>query len=285
MLSLGFGCSLRLVCGIFDKSQGWYFYRPRYRSKVTRIERPELMEAVRTVVNSRPATYGYRRVHAMVKRLSIACDPKTVNRYMALKLWLSNERQKRQTRQRREGIVAVAEPDKRWASDITIIKAWNSERGRLSIVIDCGSRQVIECLWARSIKGDDIGRMVQRAVRKRFENGAIPVNGSVEFLSDNGPEYIKTELRLLLRQMGFTVCNTPIRSPESNGIAESFFKSFKRDYVYQNVCESFEDIAVKIGGWIEDYNTKAPHSALGMLTPAQFYEDWKLKSRLQVVQK
>jgi len=77
--------------------------------------------------------------------------------------------------------------------------------------------------------------------------------------------------------MGFVVCNTPIRSPESNGIAESFFKSFKRDYVYQNLCESFDDIAGKIGGWIEDYNTQAP--------PAQFYEDWKLKSRLQVVQK
>jgi transposase InsO family protein len=99
----------------------------------------------------------------------------------------------------------------------------------------------------------------------------------VEFLSDNGPEYIKTELRWFLKCAGFVVCNTPIRSPESNGIAESFFKTFKRDYVYQNVCESFEDIKSKIGGWVEDYNTKAPHSALGMLSPSKFYANWKVK--------
>jgi len=276
-----FGCSLRIVLKVLGKGQGWYFYRQKPRSLIPVIRRPEVAEAIRKTIKDRPATYGYRRVHAKIRHLGIRCDPKTVNRYMRLKLWLSSDRQKRKARERREGVVSVPEPNMRWASDFTIIKAWNNEKGRLAIVIDCGSRQVIEYLWARSIKGDDIGRMVGRATEKRFADGRVPL---VEFLSDNGPEYIKTDLRLLLKQMGFVVCNTPIRSPESNGIAESFFKSFKRDYVYQNVCESFEDIASKIGGWIEDYNTQAPHSALGMLTPAQFYEDWKLKSRLKVVQ-
>jgi len=50
------------------------------------------------------------------------------------------------------------------------------------------------------------------------------------------------------------------------------------------IKEEQVNIEGKIGSWIEDYNTQAPHSALGMLTPAQFYEDWKLKSRLKVVQ-
>ncbi len=31
------------------------------------------------------------------------------------------------------------------------------------------------------------------------------------------------------KDVGFEVCNTPIRSPESNGIAEAFFRNFKRD--------------------------------------------------------
>ncbi len=272
---------MRIVCRVFEKGQGWYFYRIKPRGQLPVIRRPEIAEAIRKIIKDRPATYGYRRVHAKIRQMGISCDPKTVHRYMALKLWLSSDRQKRKARERREGVVSVPEPDMRWASDITVIKAWNNEKGRLGIVIDCGSRQVIEYLWAHSIKGDDIGRMVQRAVGKRFTDGWAPL---VEFLTDNGPEYIKTDLRLLLGQMGFIVCNTPIRSPESNGIAESFFKSFKRDYVYQNVCESFDDIAAKIGGWIEDYNTQAPHSGLGMLTPEQFYEEWKLKSRLKVVQ-
>lgn len=35
--------------------------------------------------------------------------------------------------------------------------------------------------------------------------------------------------------MGLIPCHTPPRNPQSNGLAEAFFGSFKRDYVYQ-VC-------------------------------------------------
>lgn len=268
---------MRIACRAFGKSQGWYFYKAKYRYRMPVLQRPELAEVIRNIIKERPVTYGYRRVHAMIRELGIRCDSKTVHRYMRLKLWLSTERTKRKARERREGVVAVAEPNTRWASDITEINAWNGEKGRFSIVIDCADRQVIEYLWARSIKGVDILAMVKRALLKRFEEGRIPRKGSLEFLSDNGPQYIKGELQQDLKELGFEVCNTPIRSPESNGIAESFFKTFKRDYVYQHECESFEDVGRKIGGWVEDYNTKAPHSALGMMSPSKFHENWKVK--------
>jgi putative transposase len=35
-------------------------------------------------------------------------------------------------------------------------------------------------------------------------------------------------------QLASCRCFTPVRSPESNGIAEGFVKSFKRDYVRLN---------------------------------------------------
>ena len=40
---------------------------------------------------------------------------------------------------------------------------------------------------------------------------------------------------------------------------------------------NFEDIAENLVKWIEDYNTRAPHSSLGMKTPARFYANWKAK--------
>ncbi|CAI1058261.1 insertion element IS2 transposase InsD [Serratia grimesii] len=40
--------------------------------------------------------------------------------------------------------------------------------------------------------------------------------------------------RTFASSLGFIVCTTPVRSPESNGMAESLVKTFKRDYVYVN---------------------------------------------------
>jgi len=216
--------------------------------------------------------------------MGVGCDAKTVHRYLRLKLWLSSHRQKRVYRQRREGIVAVAEPNTRWASDITVVKAWNGGKGRLGIVIDCADRQVLAYRWSKSLTGEDIRQMVHEAMMKRFSQNTVPIRGGIEFLSDYGSEYQRMGLKNFLETAGFVVCTTPVRSPESNGIAEAFFKSFKRDYVYQHPCETFTEIAGIIPVWIQDYNTRAPHSALGMISPLQFYENWKLKRKLKVVQ-
>ncbi|MEK7287451.1 MAG: integrase core domain-containing protein, partial [Elusimicrobiota bacterium] len=84
-------------------------------------------------------------------------------------------------------------------------------------------------------------------------------------------------LRRVLLGFGMLVCRTPRRSPESNGLAEAFFGTFKRDYVYEGELETFEGVGRKLPGWIGDYNEVAPHSALGMKSPAQFYRDWSAK--------
>ncbi len=47
-----------------------------------------------------------------------------------------------------------------------------------------------------------------------------------------GSIYTSDETRTFGAEIGFVMCNTPPYSPESNGMAESFVKSFKRDYVY-----------------------------------------------------
>ena len=269
-------CSLRAVISALGKKQNWYYYKARIRDRTPKIKKPEVMEMIHRLVKLRPATYGYRRIHAILRLLRIPCNGKTVNRYMGLNLLLSTNRQKRRQRGRiHEGTVAVTDPNKRWASDITVIKAWNGDKGRLAVIIDCADRQVVAYRWSRRITGETLVEVVKEALLKRFDGFVVPEKGSLEFLSDNGPEFIEKNFRKFLEQAGFTVCNTPIRSPESNGIAESFFKSLKRDYVYQSVNMDFDETGRNIVKWLEDYNTRAPHSALGMLTPAKFYETWK----------
>ncbi|AHA69226.1 Transposase (plasmid) [Shigella dysenteriae 1617] len=53
----------------------------------------------------------------------------------------------------------------------------------------------------------------------------------VEWLTDNGSCYRANETRQFARMLGLEPKNTAVRSPESNGIAESFVKTIKRDYI------------------------------------------------------
>ncbi len=67
------------------------------------------------------------------------------------------------------------------------------------------------------------------AVEKRFGRG-LPVE-PLEWLTDNGSAYRAHERRAFARMLGLEPCTTAARSPESNGIAESFVKTIKRDYI------------------------------------------------------
>ena len=70
----------------------------------------------------------------------------------------------------------------------------------------------------------------------------------------------------------------PAYSPESNGLAEAFVGTFKRDYVDGAELRDAESVLAQLGGWIDDYNTQAPHSALGMRSPVAYRAEATLSS-------
>ena len=248
------------------------------------MRRPEVEEAIRQLLGASPASYGYRRIHALLKRHGLVCNPKTVWRVMRRRGWLATGRRSRvRDGRRHEGHVRVAESNRRWASDITGIRAWDGQKGRLAIMIDCADRMVLAWRFAKRITAEDLAEMLREAVFRRFGEARTRAQG-IEFLSDNGPEYTSHRFRPFVRAMGLIPCHTPRRSPESNGLAEAFFGSFKRDYVYQACLETFEEVARQIPAWIEHYNREAPHSALRMQAPTEFYAAWIVKNEKLPVQ-
>jgi putative transposase len=239
--------------------------------------------AVERILAGRPATYGYRRIHALLLREGIRTNPKTVWRILRRRGWLSSARSHSKRMRRHEGRVSVLEPNRHWASDITGIRAWNGEKGRLAVLIDCADRMVLSWRFGLRMISEELQEMVREAVFRRFGTETWKAR-NLEFLSDNGPEYACLKLRSILLSFGMVICRTPRRSPESNGLAEAFFGGFKRDYAYQKQLPSLDAVARQIPKWIKDYNEAAPHSALGMKPPAEFHAEWMLKISTTPVQ-
>jgi transposase InsO family protein len=59
-------------------------------------------------------------------------------------------------------------------------------------------------------------------------------------------------------------------SPRSNGIAEAFVRTIKRDYVCISPRPNGEAVFRQLPAWIAHYNEVHPHKALGYRSPSEF---------------
>ena len=105
-----------------------------------------------------------------------------------------------------------------------------TEKTGVTFALDCCDREALH--WAVTTGGFDsetVQDVMLGAVERRF--GSELPTSPVEWLTDNGSCYRANETRQFARMLGLEPKNTAVRSPESNGTAESFVKTIKRDYI------------------------------------------------------
>ena len=233
-----------------------------------------LLPVIRGLVDKRP-TYGYRRITALVKRalaadMKPAANHKRVFRIMQRHGLLLARHTGRRNGRLHDGKVVVMRSNLRWCSDGFEIDCWNGEIVRVAFAIDAHDREVPawQAVAGAGISGSMVRDLMLETVEKRFSGLRTP--HAVEWLSDNGSPYTARETVNFAAALGLVPCFTPVRSPESNGVAEAFVKTFKRDYVRVNPLPDATTVLQQIAGWFDDYNQNHPHSGLGMRSPREF---------------
>ncbi|EFA6534439.1 IS3-like element IS2 family transposase, partial [Escherichia coli] len=217
-------------------------------------------------------TYGYRRVWALLRRQAEldgmpAINAKRVYRIMRQNaLLLERKPAVPPSKRAHTGRVAVKESNQRWCSDGFEFCCDNGERLRVTFALDCSDREALH--WAVTTGGfnsETVQDVMLGAVERRFGND-LP-SSPVEWLTDNGSCYRANETRQFARMLGLEPKNTAVRSPESNGIAESFVKTIKRDYISIMPKPDGLTAAKNLAEAFEHYNEWHPHSALGYRSP------------------
>nr|WP_230376279.1 IS3 family transposase [Pseudomonas fulva] len=234
----------------------------------------ELVAEIKQRVSELPS-YGYRRVWGLLRRerevQSLApINVKRVYRVMRdHNLLLARRIKQPGVPRRHEGRIAVTTSDTRWCSDGFEFRCDDGAKLSVTFALDCCDREAIG--WVASptgYSGDDIRDLMLESVEKRF--GEQLPSTPVQWLSDNGSAYIAEQTRLFARQIGLQPVTTPVRSPQSNGMAESFVKTIKRDYVAHMPKPDRETALRNLSIAFEHYNEQHPHSALNYQSPREF---------------
>ena len=234
----------------------------------------DLVAAIKAIIGTLP-TYGYRRVHALLVRHAreqgqAPPNHKRVYRVMKAHGLLLQRHAGGAEGRRHDGRIAVERSNLRWCSDGFEIGCDNGEKVRVAFALDCCDREVLgHVATTEGIKGEDVQDLMITAVEYRFG----PVNRlpeTIEWLSDNGSGYIARETRSLAREMGLEPRTTPVQSPQSNGMAEAFVRTIKRDYVRVSSLPDADTVLENLPLWFEHYNSLHPHKALRYRSPREF---------------
>lgn len=257
----GFEVSMVKLCRWFGVARRTVYYQP---TKAPPKVQSKLAEPIKALIEAEPS-FGYRTVAGLLD-----INKNTVQRIFQLMGWQVRKRAVG-ARPRIQALPSVAQaPDERWATDLCRI--WGGRDGwlTLALVIDCYTRQLLGWQLSRSGKASTAAAALEQALIVRF--GTLGrVQAPFLLRSDNGLVFTSRNYTRLVRSYGLRQEFITPHCPQQNGMIERVIRTLKEQCAHRHRFESLQHASRVIGDWIQFYNHRRPHQALGMKTPAQAY--------------
>ena len=70
--------------------------------------------------------------------------------------------------------------------------------------------------------------------------------------------------------IGLVPRTTPVSSPQSNGTAEAFVRTLRRDYIRVNPTPDARTVIERLPTWLIRYNEVHPHKTQGYRSPCEY---------------
>lgn len=163
--------------------------------------------------------------------------------------------------------LTVSRPEQVWVSDITYIR---TDEGfcYLNMVTDAFSRKIMGYAIARSMDADSMRVAYEMALKNRSYPDLPLIHHS-----DRGLQYCSGAYVSLSRENNVSVSMTENGDPYENALAERMNRTMKEEFGLGSRLRDFQQAAQLIAEGIELYNSRRPHLALGMKTPAQVHQE------------
>ena len=156
---------------------------------------------------------------------------------------------------------------RRWAQEY---EEMDEEWLYLAAVIDVFHRKVVG--WSMS------ERMTEKPVTDALEQAvgreSPPDDFSLVFYDDQGSQYTSRAFQRCLESHGIAQSMSRPGNPWDNALAESFFKTLKRELVNGKGCKTREEAKQDVFKYIElYYNRQRMHSSIGYNAPCDLERD------------
>ena len=274
-----------VMCKVLNVSDSGYYGHLKHKPSATQQRRDVIAQAAAKAYFDSRRIYGYRKVYADLQA-NIDCCRETVRRIMRRIGLFSSVKRKFVHTTDSNHTMAIADNllernfkavaiNTKWAADITYVP---TEKGWLyfAAVMDLYSRRIIG--WSMSERIDS--RLVTDALRMAIEQRR-PVAGLIHH-SDRGVQYACENFQEMLKANGIACSMSRKGNCWDNACMESFFGSFKMEWMPEKRYSDFEVAKKDIFKYVEMfYNRHRRHASLGYVSPVE-YEEMRENERKQV---
>ena len=193
------------------------------------------------------------------------------------------KRQETQLAAAKEYHTKTTKPHQMWATDASYFRVVGWGYYYLVTVMDDYSRFILAWKLQKDMAADSLIEVVQEAVDATGMTD-VPVEDRTRLLSDNGAGYVSRAFRDYLRLVGIGHILAAPFHPQTNGKVERYQQSLKRE-VNQLPYDLPSQLERAIADFVDYYNYRRYHKALGDVTPADVLYDRReqiLKRRKEV---
>jgi len=212
--------------------------------------------------------FGYRRIHAMLRREGVNVNVKRVHRlYCKDELQVRRRRKRRGVALERRPLLIPQGPNEVWSLDFVSDSLEYGRRLKCLTIVDDFTKEAVDIVVDHGISGHYVTRVLDQAARFRKLPKVIRTDQGPEFTGkalDQWAYEHKIELRLI--QAG---------KPTQNAYVESFNGKFRDECLNEHWFRSLHEARDIVAHWRMDYNQRRPHSALEYQTPAEFASSWR----------
>lgn len=270
--------TVRQACAVFGISPQAYYAAKRPKLHVlegglsTTSKRgasvDDICGAIREILERNPA-WGVRKVWAVLRRAPYGHKVGHRRVYALMKsMGLCLPRDGERLPEPRRGHVAVEEPNRRWATDLTTV--WTKEDGVVAVVpvIDCGCRTALALGVTKSQESPAVLAPVGRALVAQFGTPE-DVPAGLELRTDHGPQYTGSDCEAFCKEWRLEHTLAPVGRPTGNAVAERFIRTMKEECIWLRDWTSLKELDEALQAWLRTYNEGRPHQALKWSTPAE----------------
>src|SRR5689334_9180976 len=270
---------LQRVCRIWALPRSTFYARrgcpeerPR-RGPAPPVDDASLLAAIHADLAASPFRgEGHRKVWARLRYgLDLGVGRNRVLRLMRDNHLLSPYRRPPRPANDHEGTILTQAPDVLWGTDATMVQTVADGRVWVFAALDHWNSEVIGHHVSKDGSRFSALQPICQAVATRFGPGApADCARGITVRADNGPQYVARDFRRQLGHWGMALSYAFVHQPETNGVAERFFRTLKEQVIWGRVFHNAAELAATVGDFVARYNAAWRLQRLGYLSPAEY---------------